>query len=153
LTELTTLRDQLKSGLSATAQGQGDEAKATGPELAERIKALKAANTIDAAPQRVQQKHSTAEEPVTARIRRRKEAASASLASDLPIGSDAAASPTGTVLPPASTAQPTPGNVAPSETPSHHTGPAAGSSIKPKMTFRERVARSRRRNEGPEISL
>jgi hypothetical protein len=40
-------------------------------ELAEKIKALKAANTIEATPQRVRQKHSTAEEPVTARIRRR----------------------------------------------------------------------------------
>jgi hypothetical protein len=31
-------------------------------------------NTIDAAPQRVRRRHATAEEPVTARIRRRQEA-------------------------------------------------------------------------------
>ena len=34
----------------------------------------KAANTIEGTPQRVRQKHSTAEEPITARIRRRQEA-------------------------------------------------------------------------------
>lgn len=43
-------------------------------ELADKIKALKAANTIEATPQRARQKHSTAEEPITARIRRRQEA-------------------------------------------------------------------------------
>ena len=47
-------------------------------ELAERIKALKAANTIEATPQRDRQKHSSAEEPITARIRRRTGAGSAS---------------------------------------------------------------------------
>jgi hypothetical protein len=73
LAELTGLRDQLKAGLSATAQALGDEAKPTVSELAERIKALKAANTIEAAPQRVRQKQTAAEEPVTTRIRRQAE--------------------------------------------------------------------------------
>lgn len=41
--------------------------------MAEKIKALKAAHSIEPAPQRAQQKHSSAEEPVTARIRRRTE--------------------------------------------------------------------------------
>ena len=51
---------------------QGDEGKATASELAERIKALKAANTIEATPERVGKRcTSAAEEPVTARIRRR----------------------------------------------------------------------------------
>ena len=67
---MTGLRDQLKAGLSATAQSQGDEAKPTVFELAERIKTLKAAHSIAATPQRVRQKQSSAEEPVTARIRR-----------------------------------------------------------------------------------
>lgn len=40
-------------------------------ELAERIKAIKAGNNIEAAPQRARQNHSSAEEPITARIRRR----------------------------------------------------------------------------------
>lgn len=74
LSELTSLRDQLKAGLSATAQAQGDEARQAVAGIADRIKALKAAHSIEAAPQRVRQKHSTAEEPVTARIRRRNEA-------------------------------------------------------------------------------
>jgi N12 class adenine-specific DNA methylase len=72
LSELTSLRDQLKVGLSATAQG--DDARETVSELAGRIKALKAANTIEATPQRAQRKQAAAEEPVTARIRRRQEA-------------------------------------------------------------------------------
>ncbi len=39
--------------------------------MAGKIKTLKSAQSIEAAPQRARQKHSTAEEPVTARIRRR----------------------------------------------------------------------------------
>jgi hypothetical protein len=74
LSELTNLRDQLKAGLSATVSVQEDESKSTVSEFAERIKALKAAHSIEATPQRVRQKQSTAEEPVTTRIRRRTEA-------------------------------------------------------------------------------
>src|SRR5262249_29899570 len=43
-------------------------------ELAEKVKALKAANTIETTPQRVQRKQAAAEEPITARIRKRQEA-------------------------------------------------------------------------------
>jgi hypothetical protein len=75
LSELTALRDLLKAGLSATAQVEGTETKPTVFELAERIKTLKAAHSIEATPQRVRQKHSSAEEPVTTRIRRRAGAA------------------------------------------------------------------------------
>jgi hypothetical protein len=50
--------------------------------LAERIKALKAANTIEATPQRARQKRSSAEEPITARIRRRHTEASQTDRSD-----------------------------------------------------------------------
>ena len=56
LLELTALRDQLKAGLSSTAH-QPD--KAEGPsvsEIAERIKAMKAANSIEATPQRARAK-------------------------------------------------------------------------------------------------
>ncbi|MGE4000610.1 MAG: DEAD/DEAH box helicase family protein, partial [Planctomycetaceae bacterium] len=74
LSELTSLRDQLKAGLSATAQTQGDDAKPSVSEVAEKIKTLKAANTIEATPQRARQKQSTAEEPIASRIRRRAEA-------------------------------------------------------------------------------
>ena len=40
-------------------------------ELAEKIKALRAANTVEAAPERVVRKAVRAERPVTARIRER----------------------------------------------------------------------------------
>jgi N12 class adenine-specific DNA methylase len=73
LSELTTLRDQLKLGLSVTAQTQGDEATEAVSDLAARIKALKAANTIEATPQRAQRKQAAAEEPVTTRIRKRQQ--------------------------------------------------------------------------------
>jgi hypothetical protein len=78
LSEFTDLRDQLKSGLSAIGYEPGAEAEPSASELAEKIKALKAANTIEATPQRVRQKQSSAEEPVTTRIRRRQEANQAS---------------------------------------------------------------------------
>jgi len=74
LSELTSLRDQLKAGLSGAAHQPDNEEGPSVSELAEKIKTLKAANSIEATPQRVRQKHSSAEEPVTARIRRRTEA-------------------------------------------------------------------------------
>ena len=56
--ELTALRDQLKAGLSGTTPELGT---ATTPELAERIKALKAAHTITAAQERVGKRRTPAE--------------------------------------------------------------------------------------------
>ncbi len=73
LSELTALRDQLKAGLSGHSQENGKEKSPSVSELADRIKALKAASSTEAMPQRVRQKLSTAEEPITARIRRRTE--------------------------------------------------------------------------------
>jgi hypothetical protein len=78
LSELTALRDRLKAGLSATGHEPGKEQGPSVSELAERIKAMKAANSVEASPQRLGQKQSTAEEPITARIRRRREAIPAS---------------------------------------------------------------------------
>jgi len=78
LLELTALRDQLKAGLSSTAHEPEEAEAPSASEFAEQIKALKAVNTIEASPQRDRQKHSTAEEPITARIRRRQEALPAS---------------------------------------------------------------------------
>ena len=72
LTELTGLRDKLKAKLSAHVGQQPD--KEEGPstsELAEKIKLLKSANSIEATPHRPRQSHSSAEEPITTRIRRR----------------------------------------------------------------------------------
>ncbi|MCC6580455.1 MAG: DEAD/DEAH box helicase family protein, partial [Phycisphaeraceae bacterium] len=74
LSELAGLRDQLKAGLSASSHESGEDRGPSTSELAVKIKTLKAANTIEATPQRVERKQSTAEEPITARIRRRQEA-------------------------------------------------------------------------------
>jgi hypothetical protein len=67
LAELTALRDRHKVGLSGTPkEGEPDAA-----ELAEQIKALRATQVVEVAPQRTGKRQSSAEEPVTARIRRR----------------------------------------------------------------------------------
>lgn len=73
LSEMGGLRDQLKAGLSATSHDPSQVTRPTVSELAERIKVLKAGNNIDAAPARPRQNHSTAEEPITVRIRRQAE--------------------------------------------------------------------------------
>jgi hypothetical protein len=128
LSELTSLRDQLKAGLSTTAPVQGDKAAPTVSELADRIKALKAAHNIEAAPKRARQKHSSAEEPVTARIRRRTESMPASDSAILP---KTAAPGVGETSPPPS---------------------AENSSSKPPLTFQERIAIERQRKD-PDPSL
>jgi N12 class adenine-specific DNA methylase len=69
--ELTTLRDQLKAGLSGATPEPVADPPTTVPEIAERIKALKATHSIEPAPQRPAARSvPAAEEPVTARIRR-----------------------------------------------------------------------------------
>jgi N12 class adenine-specific DNA methylase/SAM-dependent methyltransferase len=70
LSQLTELRDQLKAGLSG--KPLDGESGPSVPELAEQIKALRAAKTIDAAPQRAAPKQPAAAEPITARIHRNK---------------------------------------------------------------------------------
>jgi hypothetical protein len=74
LSELTALREQLKAALSGGNAGTDDDEGPSTFGLADKIKTLKAGNTIEVTPQRVRQKHSIAEEPVTARIRRLSEA-------------------------------------------------------------------------------
>ncbi len=78
LDQLTALRDQLKAGLSGAAPEENTNGQPAVAELAEQIKVLRAAHTIEAAPQRSERRRITAEEPVTARIRRRTEAETAS---------------------------------------------------------------------------
>lgn len=73
LSELIELRDRLKAGLAGKAPELGHGPQLGVAELAERIKVLKAAHTIDAAPERVDRRRYSAEEPVTTRIRRRME--------------------------------------------------------------------------------
>ena len=73
IAELTGLRDLLKAGLSQAAPAPGSESPSVA-ELAQRIKALKEAHTIEAAPERISVRRAVrSEEPVTARIRRRAE--------------------------------------------------------------------------------
>ena len=128
LSELTGLRDQLKGGLSGAAHESDDEEGPSVSELAERIKALKAAHSIEATPQRARQKHSSAEEPVTARIRRRQETNTVAGEAGKADGESGA----GETSLPAS---------------------AENSEIKPKMTFQERVILERqKKNEGPSPS-
>jgi hypothetical protein len=121
LAELTNLRDQLKAGLSSVAQEPGKQEGPSVSELSDQIKAIKAANTIEAAPQRIGQKQSSAEEPITARIRRRTAAVSAS---DLVTESD----------------------VAPKAEDVH----TQNSSLDPPKTFQERILLERqRKDDGP----
>jgi N12 class adenine-specific DNA methylase len=144
LCELASLRDQLKAGLSGAAQKEG---KAEGPsvsELAGRIKAIKAAHGVEAAPQRVRQKHSSSEEPITARIRR--------LTETLPISDRVTeADPVFSAIlasqPPKFPAHAAPGNFKPGKA----TGQASTNrecSIRPKPSFRERIARIGPETEG-----
>jgi hypothetical protein len=69
LTGLTSLRDQLRAGLSGKSTEDGTHLPV--PELAEAIKALRAAHTVEAAPERTASRRIAAEEPVTSRIRRK----------------------------------------------------------------------------------
>jgi hypothetical protein len=79
LGELTRLRDQLKAALSgatpeapATSAGQVQAAPPPpAAEIAEGIKALKSAHTIEAAPERPRARTGSAAEAITTRIRRR----------------------------------------------------------------------------------
>ena len=66
LSELTELRDQLKAGLAGKTPEPASDSPPSTAELAEKIKALKAAHSIEATPQRIRQKQISAEEPVTA---------------------------------------------------------------------------------------
>jgi len=71
LSELTSLRDQLKAALSRGTDESGPEPVLDASKIAAQIKALKSAHTIEATPERVSKRRASAEEPVTARIRRR----------------------------------------------------------------------------------
>jgi len=122
LAELTTLRDQLKAGLSGMAPEPGKEEGPSVSELSEQIKAIKAANTIEAAPQRISQRQSSAEEPITARIRRRTEAVPAS---DRVTESDVASESDGV----------------------HTQGSMQNSTPESSGTFQERIIRERQRKD------
>jgi N12 class adenine-specific DNA methylase len=75
-TDLANLRDRLKLALSVGRPETGDEPVTTPHELAEGIRALKESHSLDSTPQapRLSTNSPTAERPVTARIRERREA-------------------------------------------------------------------------------
>jgi hypothetical protein len=91
LQNMASLRDQLKAVLAgATADANGQPLPPSS-ELAERIKSLKAAHTIDSAPKRIgSQRPGLSGESVTRRIHRR--ALSSPAADRKPTGPDVAAS-------------------------------------------------------------
>jgi N12 class adenine-specific DNA methylase len=74
LSELTDLRDRLKAGLSATGSEGAAKDSPSVSELADRIKGIMAVNTVETPADRAAPRTSTAEVPVTAKIRRRQEA-------------------------------------------------------------------------------
>jgi N12 class adenine-specific DNA methylase len=75
--ELSSLRDQLKACLAGKAAAAPGTAAPTAPDIAQRIKVLKAAQSVDAAPHRTGHKPPAAEESIVTRIRRRNDAATA----------------------------------------------------------------------------
>jgi hypothetical protein len=146
LRELTDLRDRLKAGLSQAAPEPGAPPVPVA-ELAERIKALKSAHTIEAAPERTAPRRIAAEEPVTARIRRRTAQEPATPAEPEPLASLA-------VIPPADAsagalakeeaAPAAPAEEPPAVIPLFPEGqPAAG----PQPAYRPHAARARRQGD------
>jgi hypothetical protein len=149
LSELTDLRDQLKAGLAGKTPESNGDPQPSVSELAEKIKTLKAAHSIEAAPQRIRQKQVSAEEPVTARIRRRTEAVPAS---DPAIPSDASAPEAETSPPAESTGRDISEGRSARAFPSHHASMIRHGAIKSPLTFQQRLAMERR-NRDPEPSL
>ncbi|MGE3804462.1 MAG: DEAD/DEAH box helicase family protein [Gemmataceae bacterium] len=73
LSQLTTVRDRLKACLANASPEPTSEPLPSVSELAEQFKNLKAANTVEAAPDRIGRRTIAAEQSVTAMIRRRRE--------------------------------------------------------------------------------
>jgi hypothetical protein len=71
LSTLTEVRDALRACLGDANHELGDESPTSASELAERVKALKAANSSLTVGERAGKQSLSAEEPVTASIRRR----------------------------------------------------------------------------------
>ena len=73
LQRLTTLRDQLKNGLSTNTNSIEPPPESSLTDIAARIKSLRSSHTLDHTAERSPPKHSTAETPITFRIRERRE--------------------------------------------------------------------------------
>ena len=129
LEELTRLRDQLETRLSASEAAPETDALPPVHVLVARIKALKAAHTIDATPERSATRRSaTAEASVTTRIRQRLQDISAPQPET-----------TDTDISPVATHPPTPQPVQALQ-PALFTTPAPRDST-PKPSYRQRAAR------------
>jgi hypothetical protein len=85
LEALTDLRTQLEAALSNTTQEGAEASRPTVGALVEHIKALQAAYTLDAAPERAAPRPTTTvAEAITTRIRQREQAETASQPDDAP---------------------------------------------------------------------
>lgn len=71
MSQLATLRDELRATLSGKGSDSGIESLPSASNVAEQIKRLRAAHNVDAAPRRISQTALSAEEPVTSRIKRK----------------------------------------------------------------------------------
>jgi N12 class adenine-specific DNA methylase len=150
LAELTALRDQLKAGLAGKkpdplpqegdSATPGSEPVPSVSELAHRIKALKAGHTIDATPQRTSQKQLSAEEPVTARIRRRAEAG---VVSDVAIQSEPPEIESEALPPAESNGQANTAEHTMPEIASDNASMSSEAGTKPEMTYQERIKKER----------
>jgi hypothetical protein len=146
LSELTTMRDQLAVGLSETAQVRGEEAKPTVSEIAERIESLRAEHTIEATTQRIGQRCTSGEEPVTARIRRRTEAKPATATE-----TDSAHPPSEMSPLPETISFPIPKDPLHRRIPSRLGSPTRDHAIEsPEVSYRDHIANSRRRDDRQE---
>jgi len=139
--ELAGLRDLLKAGLSQATPAPGSEAVPVA-SLAERIKALKAAHTIDAAPTRTATRRINAEMPVTARIRRRIEPAQAIEPED----GKTPPSPAEPIIPKPSDEPPPPAEIHPLAE------AVAAAPARPQADYRRQVAHGRRK-DAKQLSL
>ncbi len=134
----STLRDAWRSLLSAALA----EGAPTAAEAAGKIKALKAANAVEAALQRTGKRSASAEEPVTARIRRR----AGEVPVDEPaIAREAAASAPTADLPPQAANQPNPGQAIPPKSRTHETSVSEDLPHRSGHAYRQRIAVETRR--------
>jgi N12 class adenine-specific DNA methylase len=143
LSELTGLRDQLKVALSGTGQKDSREEGPSISELAGRIKAIRAAQSVETAPQTIRQTHRDYEEPVTARIRRRTQALSPSDRATEP-AAGASIQPAG--HPPQPAAQNGSTDLASAISAAPHST-TQDCPVRPKASFGERVKSSRRESQ------
>jgi N12 class adenine-specific DNA methylase len=132
--ELVSLRDQLKESLAA-APAPEDTSRPSAAEIAERIKRLKAAHTIEAAPRRTAERRAaTAEDPVTARLRRR-------------IGVETATVPKPDTDPRPADTPPSPTSAEKAPEPTRREGGETKTRLDPpsQVGFREKISRDKRK--------